>query len=76
MTKENRGALFNNGYKEDGDKRPDLVGELNVEGRGYRIAAWKNQSKKGLSYLSLSIEESEDVETESSGEDESSKVPF
>jgi len=37
MTKENRGALFNNSYKEDGDKRPDLIGELNVEGRGYRI---------------------------------------
>ncbi len=76
MTKENRGALFNNSYKEDGDKRPDLIGELNVEGRGYRIAAWRNTSKKGLSYLSLSVEESEDVETDNNAEEESSKVPF
>ena len=74
MNKENRGALFNNRHKEDGDKRPDLTGELNVEGKDFRIAAWKNTSKKGLSYLSLSVEEPR-ADTRSADE-ESSKVPF
>ena len=56
----NKGVLFQNGYKEDGDKKPDFVGGFNVNGTDYRLAAWVNESKNGNKYMSLSIDEAED----------------
>ena len=40
----NRGAMFVNSYKEDGDNRPDFRGQLDVEGVEYKIAGWKRTS--------------------------------
>ncbi len=65
----NKGVLFRNGYKEDGDKRPDFTGGFNVNGQDYKVAAWVNESKKGAKYMSLSIDEDE-------GTGEGSEVPF
>jgi len=53
----NRGALFLNDKKEEGSKHPDYTGTLNVEGKEYRLAGWKRQSKNGKTFLSVSISE-------------------
>ena len=68
----NRGALFPNKYKEDGDKRPDHTGNLNVDGKEFKIAAWQSTSKAGNDYLSVRITEPE-MESSSSNDDE---IPF
>jgi len=53
----NSGVLFVNQYKEDGDSRPDFVGKLDVEGKEYRLAGWKNTSKAGKRYISVKAQE-------------------
>lgn len=68
----NRGAMFPNKYKEDGDKRPDHTGNLNVDGKEFKIAAWQSTSKAGNDYLSVRINEPE-MSDSSSDTDE---IPF
>ena len=68
----NRGAMFPNKYKEDGDKRPDHTGNLNVDGKEFKIAAWQSTSKAGNDYLSVKINEPE-MSDSSSDTDE---IPF
>jgi len=55
----NRGALFPNDYKEQGDNKPDLTGKLNVEGKSYRIAAWEKTFDSGKEYLSIQLTDPE-----------------
>lgn len=54
----NRGALFVNGKKES-DQHPDWQGQIDVDGVGYWISAWKKKSKSGDPYMSLSIKPKE-----------------
>lgn len=65
---ENRGVLFPNRYKEEGDNKPDYTGKLDVNGEEWRLAAWENTSAKGNNYLSVSVSEPR--------VDEDEKVPF
>ena len=67
---ENKGALFNNSYKEK-DNQPDKRGSINVEGKVFDIAAWINKDKNGQEYLSLSVQEPRQRED---SKDEESKV--
>jgi len=60
----NRGALFTNDYKEQGDNKPDLTGKLNVEGKPYRIAAWEKTSDAGKEYLSIQLTDPEALDKE------------
>jgi len=69
----NRGAMFPNRYKEDGDKRPDHTGNLNVDGKEFKIAAWQSTSKAGNDYLSVRITEPEMSESTDGKTDE---IPF
>ena len=68
----NRGAMFPNKYKEDGDKRPDHTGNLNVDGKEFKIAAWQSTSKAGNDYLSIRITEPEMSESSNDGDG----IPF
>jgi uncharacterized protein (DUF736 family) len=68
----NRGAMFPNKYKEDGDKRPDHTGNLNVDGKEFKIAAWQSTSKAGNDYLSIRITEPEMSESSS----DTDEIPF
>jgi len=68
----NRGAMFPNRYKEDGDKRPDHTGNLNVDGKEFKIAAWQSTSKAGNDYLSVRITEPEMSESSNDGDG----IPF
>lgn len=51
--KPGRGVMF--GQKAEG-KQPNYKGGVNIGGREYKLAAWIEQSKSGLEYLSLVIE--------------------
>ena len=68
----NKGAMFPNKYKEDGDKRPDHTGNLNVDGKEFKIAAWQSTSKAGNDYLSVRITEPEMSESSNDGDG----IPF
>lgn len=56
---KNRGALFKNKRKKT-QKQPDYTGNLNVEGEEYWVAAWLKKSKKGETFMSLSIQSKEE----------------
>ena len=49
----NSGVLFANEYKEEGDSRPDFIGNVDVEGKEFRLAGWKNVSSKGKRYIAV-----------------------
>lgn len=42
--KKDMGAVWPNKYKALGDKKPDFVGELNVDGVLYEVACWEQNS--------------------------------
>ena len=44
-------SLFQNDYKENGDKRPDYTGKGNVDGEMKEFALWKRETKKGTTML-------------------------
>lgn len=50
----NRGSLFVNDKKQ-ADNHPDFSGAINIEGREFYLSAWKQTSKAGYNYLSLSV---------------------
>lgn len=54
----NRGVLFPND-KKGNEKRPDMTGDINVEGVEYRLSAWKKSSKTGNNFLSISVQRKE-----------------
>ena len=57
----NSGALFKNNNKEK-ETQPDMSGSLDVEGKQYRIAAWSNESKTGIKYLSIKLTEKQEAQ--------------
>ena len=57
----NRGVLFVNREKKT-EKSPDFSGSLDVAGIQYNLSAWKKQSKKGTSFLSVSVSKKQEIE--------------
>ena len=51
-----RGVLFPND-KGDNPKRPDMTGNLEIDGTKYRVSAWQKTSQKGNDFLSFVVEE-------------------
>jgi hypothetical protein len=47
------GALFKNNDKREGRKDPDYNGSCEIDGVEYWINSWINQSKAGVTYMSL-----------------------
>ncbi len=56
----NSGALFKND-KEGNESRPDYKGSINVDGVDFWISSWLKTSKKGVKYMSLSVQPKEEV---------------
>jgi hypothetical protein len=50
-----RGVLFPN--KKTSEKSPDYTGKLNIDGKEWRLAAWRKESKAGNVFLSLKVSE-------------------
>lgn len=57
----NRGVLFANREKKT-EKSPDFSGSLDVAGVQYNLAAWKKMSKKGTTFLSVSVSLKPEIE--------------
>ena len=54
---EMRGALFRNS-KGDNDKRPDMRGDITINGTKYSLSAWSNVPKNGGDkFLSIKVSE-------------------
>ena len=53
----NEVALFNNSYKEPGDKKPDMTGEGLVNGKQWQVSAWNNVSQGGKKYIKMRFSE-------------------
>jgi len=49
-----RGVLFFND-KGDNPQRPDMTGNVEIDGTKYRIACWNKTSKSGNAFMSLSL---------------------
>ena len=56
MDNEMKGALFPND-KGDNPSRPDMRGEVTINGVKYSLSGWKNTSKAGNAYLGLKVSE-------------------
>lgn len=56
MTKHNNtGGLWRNKYKEAGDKKPDFMGDITIEGVTYKIAGWHNSGEGGKPVIALKV---------------------
>ena len=53
----NRGVLFKDTEKGEGDRKPDYTGKINVQGKDWRLAGWIKESKSGTKFLSLAVSE-------------------
>ncbi len=53
--KPNTGTLFIN--SKTNENQPDLKGEINIDGKVIRIAAWKKTTKSGLDMYSLKVDD-------------------
>lgn len=51
----NRGAMFKNQRKEEGDRKPEYTGNVNVEGVDYFLDAWIKTSAAGQKFMSVSV---------------------
>ena len=59
----NKGVLFRNQSKAEGDKKPDYTGKLKVAGKDFALAGWLKESKTGTKFLSLSLSEPKPKQT-------------
>ena len=48
---EGTASMFQNDYKEDGDKKPDYTGNGMVNGKKQDFSLWINETDKGDRYL-------------------------
>ena len=66
----NTGAIFSNKKKnvnDPNDKKPNYTGKINVEGKEYYISSWIKTSKKGETFMSLSLTDPATVQRPSGG---------
>ncbi len=56
VQKDMSGSLFINRNKSK-DTAPDMTGDVTINGKKWRIAAWNKTSKGNTQYLSLSLSE-------------------
>mgnify|MGYP004450742009 FL=1 len=58
--KDNSMSLLKNGYKEDGDNRPDYTGDAKVNGVELKASLWINKTKTGKTNLRGQFQPKED----------------
>ena len=65
ITKNNSGSLWKNSYKEnEEDKKPNFTGEVRINDKLMRVAAWNNTTKAGKEDIGMVFEEVEEKEDE------------
>ena len=70
----NRGVLFRNESATPENKQPYMTGKLNVEGKDLQIAGWMQESKSGKKFISLKVQEPQEVASNDSVS--TTDVPF
>ena len=70
----NRGVLFRNESVTPENKQPYMTGKLNVEGKDLQIAGWMQESKSGKKFISLKVQEPQEVASNDSVS--TTDVPF
>lgn len=68
------GGFFPNKYKQEGDSKPDVTAPVLIHGEKMKLAGWKNVSKRGVHYVSLSFTPSDDASPQHSEPAELSAV--
>ena len=63
------GGFFPNQYKQEGDSKPDVTAPVLVNGETMNLAGWKNVSKKGVAYVSLSFRPKDDDKGKSNAQE-------
>lgn len=74
----NKGGLFKND-KGGNEARPDYTGQINVDGKEYRLAAWiKVSQRTGQKFLSLNVQPKIEQPAEPAKEDDpiADSIPF
>ena len=74
--KDMTGSLFVND-KGDNDKRPDMRGDVMINGVKFSISAWNNESKAGKKYLGVKVcEWQEKPASNGAGQAMDDEIPF
>lgn len=60
--KKNGGTLYRN--KKEKPTSPDYTGNLEIDGKRYRLAGWINKSKLGNNYLRLLASEMQEQQSD------------
>ena len=66
--KDNSMSLLKNGFKEDGDNRPDYTGDAKINGVDMKASLWINKTKAGKTNLRGVFQAKEEKEDD--------KLPF
>ncbi len=74
--KDMTGSLFVND-KGDNDKRPDMRGDVMINGVKFSVSAWNNEAKNGKKYLGLKVSEwQEKPASNGAGQAMDDEIPF
>tara|TARA_Y100000114_G_C11672622_1_gene284556 strand:+ start:538 stop:738 length:201 start_codon:yes stop_codon:yes gene_type:complete len=59
--KDNSMSLLKNGYKKDGDNKPDYTGNAKIGGVDMKASIWINKTKDGKTQLRGSFQKKDDT---------------
>ena len=67
--KDNSMSLLKNGFKEDGDNRPDYTGDAKINGVDMKASLWINKTKAGKTNLRGVFQAKEEKDDDNQSED-------
>ena len=59
--KDNSMSLLKNGFKEEGDNKPDYTGNAKVDGVDMKESLWVNKTKDGKTQLRGNFQKKDDA---------------
>jgi len=59
--KDNSMSLLKNGFKEEGDNKPDYTGSAKVDGVDMKASLWVNKTKDGKTQLRGNFQKKDDT---------------
>ncbi len=54
--KNNTASIFKN-YKKEKDTHPDMKGEALIDGKSFRVSAWRKEDKNNNAWFSVALTE-------------------
>ena len=66
---EMRGVLFGQNKTDKAEGYPDFKGSVQIDGIKYWLSGWKKTSQSNQKYMSLAVQQAEDQEESTQGED-------